>query len=119
MKEILKVNNLIKKFPKAGGEIDDADAISVLKGINFDVEQGEYVGIMGKSGCGKTTLLKILGFMDQQTDGDVIFDGVNTNELWKEVQPPPPQPVDFPHFPHFRPAFSSTPLCMSLTLSPH
>ena len=37
MKEILKVNNLIKKFPKAGGEIDDADAISVLKGINFDV----------------------------------------------------------------------------------
>jgi ABC-type polysaccharide/polyol phosphate transport system ATPase subunit len=47
MKEILKVNNLIKKFPKAGGEIDDADAISVLKGINFDVEQGEYVGIMG------------------------------------------------------------------------
>lgn len=49
MKEILKVNNLIKKFPKAGGEIDDADAISVLKGINFDVEQGEYVGIMGKS----------------------------------------------------------------------
>ena len=84
MKEILKVNNLIKKFPKAGGEIDDADAISVLKGINFDVEQGEYVGIMGKSGCGKTTLLKILGFMDQQTDGDVIFDGANTNELWKE-----------------------------------
>lgn len=84
MKEILKVNNLIKKFPKAGGKIDDADAISVLKGINFDVEQGEYVGIMGKSGCGKTTLLKILGFMDQQTDGDVIFDGVNTNELWKE-----------------------------------
>ena len=77
MKEILKVNNLIKKFPKAGGEIDDADAISVL-------EQGEYVGIMGKSGCGKTTLLKILGFMDQQTDGDVIFDGANTNELWKE-----------------------------------
>ena len=37
MKEILKVNNLIKKFPKAGGEIDDADAISVLKGINFGI----------------------------------------------------------------------------------
>ena len=49
MKEILKVNNLIKKFPKAGGEIDDEDAISVLRGINFDVEQGDYVGIMGKS----------------------------------------------------------------------
>lgn len=44
MKEILKVNNLIKKFPKAGGEIDDADAISVLKGINFDVEQRRNYG---------------------------------------------------------------------------
>ena len=37
MKEILKVNNLIKKFPKAGGESEDEDAISVLRGINFDV----------------------------------------------------------------------------------
>ena len=39
MKEILKINNLIKKFPKTGGEIDDEDAISVLKGISFDVEE--------------------------------------------------------------------------------
>ncbi len=75
MKEILRVNNLIKKFPKTGGDIEDNDAISVLKGINFTVEQGDYVGIMGKSGCGKTTLLKILGFMDRQTEGDVIFEG--------------------------------------------
>lgn len=84
MKEILRVNNLIKKFPKTGGDIEDDDAISVLKGVNFTVEQGDYVGIMGKSGCGKTTLLKILGFMDRQTEGDVIFEGVDTNELWRE-----------------------------------
>lgn len=84
MKEILRVNNLIKKFPKTGGDIEDNDAISVLKGINFTVEQGDYVGIMGKSGCGKTTLLKILGFMDRQTEGDVIFEGVDTKELWRE-----------------------------------
>lgn len=84
MEEILRVNNLIKKFPKTGGNIEDDDVISVLKGINFTVEQGDYVGIMGKSGCGKTTLLKILGFMDRQTDGDVIFEGVDTKELWKE-----------------------------------
>ena len=73
MKEILKVNNLIKKFPKAGGEIDDADAISVLKGINFDVEQGEYVGIMGKSGCGKTTLLKLIS-------GEVEMEKLDSDE---------------------------------------
>ena len=81
MKEILKVNNLIKKFPKAGGEIDDADAISVLKGINFDVEQGEYVGIMGKSGCGKTTLLNIVGGLDQYTSGDLIINGKSTKDF--------------------------------------
>ena len=75
MKEILKVNNLIKKFPKAGGEIDDADAISVLKGINFDVEQGEYVGIMGKSGCGKTTVGRTLLRLYQPTAGKITFDG--------------------------------------------
>ena len=73
MKEILKVNNLIKKFPKAGGEIDDADAISVLKGINFDVEQGEYVGIMGKSGCGKTTTLRIIGGFEKPDSGKVFL----------------------------------------------
>ena len=84
MKEILKVNNLIKKFPKAGGEIDDADAILVLKGINFDVEQGEYVGIMGRSGCGKTTFLKLLGMIDRQTGGKLFFEEHDTEDLWKD-----------------------------------
>ena len=81
MKEILKVNNLIKKFPKAGGEIDDADAISVLKGINFDVEQGEYVGIMGKSGCGKTTTLRIIGGFEKPDSGKVFFDGADITNV--------------------------------------
>ena len=50
MKEILKVNNLIKKFPKAGGEIDDADAISVLKGINLWKDNtSEDPGIYGSA----------------------------------------------------------------------
>lgn len=41
--------------------------------MNFAVEEGEFVGIMGKSGCGKTTLLKVLGMIDKQTDGTVKF----------------------------------------------
>ena len=75
MKEILKINNLIKKFPKTGGEIDDEDAISVLKGISFDVEEGEYVAIMGPSGSGKTTLLNIIGALDLPTSGRICMEG--------------------------------------------
>ena len=81
MKEILKVNNLIKKFPKSGGVFDDADAILVLKGINFDVEQGEYVGIMGKSGCGKTTTLRIIGGFEKPDSGKVFFDGADITNV--------------------------------------
>ena len=82
--EIIKVEDLTRNYRMIYAENPEDREIKVLKGLNFAVKTEEFVGIMGKSGCGKTTLLKILGFMDQQTDGDVIFDGVNTNELWKE-----------------------------------
>ena len=49
---------------------------------NFSVEQGEFVGIMGKSGCGKTTLLKVLGMIDKQTDGVVRFMEKDTSKLY-------------------------------------
>jgi len=45
------------------------------------VEEGDFTGIMGKSGCGKTTLLKVLGMIDKQTDGTVRFMGQDTKGL--------------------------------------
>ena len=45
----------------------------VLKGINLNVQDGEFVGIMGKSGSGKTTLLKILGLIESVTDGTLLY----------------------------------------------
>lgn len=45
----------------------------VLKGINLNVQDGEFVGIMGKSGSGKTTLLKILGLIESVTDGALLY----------------------------------------------
>ena len=56
----------------------------MLKGLNFQVERQEFVGIMGRSGCGKTTLLKILGMIDRQTGGSLYFKGSDTQELWKD-----------------------------------
>lgn len=84
MKEIVRVNNLIKNYVKINSENDKMDEIEVLKGLNFSVEEGEYVGIMGKSGCGKTTLLKILGMLDRQTKGEVSFEGMDTGDLWED-----------------------------------
>lgn len=57
------------------------DDIKVLKGLDFSVEKGEFVGIMGKSGCGKTTLLKVLGMIDKQTSGTVKFMGKDTKGI--------------------------------------
>ena len=49
--------------------------VQALKGVSFDVEQGEYVAVMGESGSGKTTLLNILAALDRPTAGTVLLDG--------------------------------------------
>lgn len=83
MKEVIKIEHLIRNYTKRGsnGKIDE---IKVLKDLNFSIEEREFVGIMGKSGCGKTTLLKVLGMIDSPTDGVMYFKGINTNELWND-----------------------------------
>ncbi|MCU5746664.1 ABC transporter ATP-binding protein [Staphylococcus sp. SQ8-PEA] len=49
----------------------------ILKDINFNVQEGEFVAIMGPSGSGKSTLINILGFIDRGYDGDYLFKGEN------------------------------------------
>lgn len=78
---VLEVKNLIRNYQKSAQKKSGED-IKVLKGLNFAVDEGEFVGIMGKSGCGKTTLLKVLGMIDKQTDGEVFFMEQNTTELY-------------------------------------
>lgn len=52
-----------------------------MKNINFSVEEGEYVAIMGESGSGKTTLLNILAALDKPTAGEVLLNGKNLVSL--------------------------------------
>ncbi|AFY55560.1 ABC-type antimicrobial peptide transport system, ATPase component [Rivularia sp. PCC 7116] len=59
------------------GEVD----ISVLKGINLSIKEGEYIAIMGASGSGKSTLMNILGCLDRPTAGDYIFEDRNLSSL--------------------------------------
>ena len=81
MRNILEVKNLVRSYNTATFR-DSKNNVNILKGISFQVVEGEFVGIMGKSGCGKTTLLKTLGMIDKPTDGTIKFMGEDTSELY-------------------------------------
>lgn len=74
---ILKVCGVQKVYTTRFG----ANKVEALKNVNFSVESGEYVAIMGESGSGKTTLLNILASLDKPTSGQVIIDGEDTSAI--------------------------------------
>ena len=72
------------------GRIYEGDTyrIAALENINLNVNEGEFISIMGRSGSGKTTLLNLIGFLDTPTDGQYSFDGkdvsnITVSKLWK------------------------------------
>ncbi len=83
MAEILRVENLIRNYKKPSRS-EEHEEIKVLKDLNFSVEEQEFVGIMGKSGCGKTTLLKVLGMIDRPTGGSMFFKEKEIKKLWDD-----------------------------------
>lgn len=58
--------------------------LQVLKGVNFTINKGEIVSVVGASGAGKTTLLQILGTLDRADGGDIIFENKSTSALSKK-----------------------------------
>ena len=69
-KEVLAVlKNVTKEFPSGDG------VLQVLKGINLEIYKNEFVIILGESGCGKTTMMNIVGGMDFLTDGQLLIEG--------------------------------------------
>ncbi len=78
MTGILKVEKITKTYGKKGQKQYQA-----LKGIDFFVQKGEFVGIMGASGSGKTTLLNILSTLDKPTTGRVFVNNQDITELQK------------------------------------
>lgn len=55
--------------------------VPVLKGVNYDVWRGEFIGIMGSSGSGKSTMLNILGLLDKPTSGEYRLDGLDVSRM--------------------------------------
>lgn len=77
MKAIIKVSELRKDYHV--GEM----AVHALRGVDLEINEGDFAAIMGASGSGKSTMLNILGCLDKPTSGEYLLDGVNMRELNK------------------------------------
>jgi putative ABC transport system ATP-binding protein len=75
MSVLIQVKNLNKQYD------NDGVTTPVLHDINFEINEGEFVAIMGPSGSGKSTLMHLLGFLDQPSGGEYFFKGTNSAKL--------------------------------------
>ena len=74
-KTIIDMKGIVKKF-----YIGQPNELTILKGIDLTVEEGEFVSIIGQSGSGKSTLLNIIGALDRPTEGEYFLDGISINQ---------------------------------------
>ena len=80
--ELLKVSNLVKYFPASGsGSIRHGSIVKAVDGVSFSVYRGETLGIVGESGCGKSTTGRLILRMIEPTSGEVLFDGKDIMKL--------------------------------------
>lgn len=75
MNNLIKVENVTKDFENGGM------VTQIVKGVSFDIQEGEFVSIMGSSGSGKSTLMYIIGLLDKPSSGKYYFEGLDTGEL--------------------------------------
>ena len=73
---MLQLKNIVKTYGKVYSE-----QVQALKGIDLEFREKEFVSILGQSGCGKTTLLNIIGGLDRYTSGDLIINGKSTKDF--------------------------------------
>ncbi len=73
-KEMLELKNIVKTYETAGENVE------ALRGIDLQFRKNEFVSILGQSGCGKTTMLNIIGGLDKYTSGDLVINGKSTKQ---------------------------------------
>ncbi len=75
MSSIIKLENIVKKF-----YIGEPNELEILRGISLEVEDGEFISIVGPSGSGKSTLMNMIGVLDRPTSGKYVLDGIDVDD---------------------------------------
>ena len=84
-KNLVQVKDLVKHFPIRGGVLlKEVDSVKAVDGVNLNIREGETLGLVGESGCGKTTLGRLSLRLEEPTSGDILFQGENILAYDKE-----------------------------------
>jgi len=75
MSELIRADGIYKSFQIDGGTVE------VLKGVNLDIEKGEFIAIVGPSGAGKSTFLHLLGALDRPTAGEIFYENARLSHM--------------------------------------
>ena len=112
---ILEVRDLVKEFPVLSGAVfrRQVGSVKAVSGVTFDIRKGETFGLVGESGCGKTTVGRLVVSLDQATAGSIRFEGDRAFDAGRRraAQPPsgPAAHVPGPLRRHSTPGCGSAP----------
>ena len=85
MSVLLQVSNLKKQFPVTGGLLRRHRAsLKAVDGVSFSIKPGETYGLVGESGCGKTTTAKMVLLLEEPTDGGIQYEDLDALNLDRE-----------------------------------
>lgn len=85
MSSLIKLANVTKIYYLTGATAPSLRTFAALKGIDFQLDQGEMIAIVGVSGSGKSTLMNIIGFLDHCTAGQYFFNGQDVSHLTEDA----------------------------------
>ena len=78
MSKILRIENLCKNYKEKKNEL------SIIKDLNWELNEGDFVAVLGKSGSGKSTFLNLIGILDKADEGNIFIEGREVNSLKEE-----------------------------------
>jgi len=83
---LLEVRNLVKHFPAGGGVLArESGVVKAIDDVSFDIRRGETLGLVGESGCGKTTTGRCILQLERATSGRILFEGTDVTTLKGEA----------------------------------